>query len=157
LARFQDQTANSFAESLEDLRALAPETVTAELAPLGVAREDGLSRESRRALLQARSDPSAFWGRLCNLLEAYWQTAFATEWGRLEPHLAESVIEAERLLDHAGVRGFVATLGPRVRLARGPRGLRLALWLCPQPGSEAACAPIADADAPVLDMFSSVH
>ena len=50
-----------------------------------------LGPQSRRAAALIFDDPARIVDRFLSLLEAYWEEAFAAEWERIEPKLAESV------------------------------------------------------------------
>ena len=50
--------------------------------------------------------------RFASLLEAYWRHAFAAEWARIEPQLAESVELASRQIAADGMGAFLVTLAP---------------------------------------------
>jgi DNA-binding transcriptional ArsR family regulator len=63
-------------------------------------------------------DPAEFAGRFCKLLAEYWRAAFASEWERIEPRLAESVAEAGRQLASGGVSAVLGRLPARCRLDR---------------------------------------
>lgn len=78
-----------------------------------------LGGASRRAAALLFDDPSEFVVRFARLLEAYWEEAFAAEWRRLEPMLAESVTTAGREIAGAGVRGFLVGLAPQLRVDPG--------------------------------------
>jgi hypothetical protein len=153
LARFPTRASPSFEDGLADLRALPEEAVVAEFAHFLAMSEDGRSREARAALRRAREDPAAFLERLCALLEAYWETAFASEWQRLEPRLAESVAEAGCLLFSGGLYAFVATLGSRVRVHRERQRFDLEMSCAPQCGS---AAEMEDVDVAVPGTFTFV-
>jgi DNA-binding transcriptional ArsR family regulator len=153
LARFPADASASFEEGLADLRALPPETVAAEFADVLATDDECRPREARAALRKARNDPLAFVERLCALLESYWEAAFEREWERLEPRLAESVVEAGRRLLVGGLYAFVATLGPRVRAHRERRRFDLEMTCAPQWGS----APdMEDVDVMVTGTFTFV-
>lgn len=153
LAHFPSGATPSFEEGLADLRALPEETVAAEFAHFLAMSEDGRSREAGAALRRAREDPAAFLERVCALLEAYWEAAFASEWQRLEPRLAETVAEAGRLLFAGGLYAFVATLGSRVRVHRERQRFDLEMSCAPQWGS---AAEMEDIDVAVPGTFTFV-
>jgi DNA-binding transcriptional ArsR family regulator len=48
-------------------------------------------------------------------LERYWEDAFAAEWERIEPDLAESVAEAGRQIEEHGLYALLRGLWPEVR------------------------------------------
>lgn len=60
-------------------------------------------------------DPPAALERFAGLLSGYWEAAFAREWGRIEPQLADSVSEAGLQIEEWGVYALLARLGPEVR------------------------------------------
>jgi DNA-binding transcriptional ArsR family regulator len=153
VARFPVDTSPSFEEGLADLRALPPETVAAEFAPVLAVGRECRSREGRAALHKAREDPPAFLERFCRLLEAYWEAAFAREWERLEPQLTECVAQAGRLLVTGGLYAFVATLGPRVHVNRERHHVELDMTCAPQWGSAPA---VEDVDVAVPGTFTFV-
>src|SRR5688572_28199489 len=64
-------------------------------------------------------DPVAVARRLTQLLERYWEAAFATEWGRLEPRLAAAVSEAGRQIADDGVYALLLGLAPQLRVDVG--------------------------------------
>jgi DNA-binding transcriptional ArsR family regulator len=49
------------------------------------------------------ADPGALRSRFLDLLERYWEEAFAREWERLEPLLVEEIEEAQEVLGENGV------------------------------------------------------
>jgi DNA-binding transcriptional ArsR family regulator len=70
-------------------------------------------------------DPAALLARFASLLEAYWAEAFAAEWRRIEPSLAESVVDAGRRIARDGVYGFLTGLAPQLRIEPGNTGFGL--------------------------------
>ena len=72
-----------------------------------------------RAAALLFDDPRALVERFASLLEAYWQDAFAAEWLRLEPMLAESVRASGREIVADGVFAFLVGLAPQLRVDRG--------------------------------------
>jgi DNA-binding transcriptional ArsR family regulator len=143
----------SFEEGLAAMRGLPEETVVAGLVDVLAIGDQTCSPQTRAALALAHDDPLAFMERLCVLLEDYWDAAFAHEWVRLEPHLAESVVEAGRLMRSGGLYEFIDTLGPRVRARRESQRVDLELSCAPQWGS-AQDSP--DLDVPVSETFTFV-
>jgi DNA-binding transcriptional ArsR family regulator len=80
---------------------------------------------SRRAATLLFDDPQAFVDRFVALLESYWEHAFAQEWARIEPQLAESVERAGRLIAGDGMSAFLLTLAPQLRVEPGARSFGL--------------------------------
>jgi DNA-binding transcriptional ArsR family regulator len=80
---------------------------------------------TRRAAAQLFDDPEAFAERFAALLEAYWEQAFAAEWERIEPRLAESVTTAGRAIATDGIFPFLIGLAPQLRVE--PEGKRFGL------------------------------
>lgn len=62
--------------------------------------------------------------RFLDLLESYWDEAFAREWERIEPDLAASVTEAGRVIARHGVYALLRGLWPEVRSDPRPVGSR---------------------------------
>jgi DNA-binding transcriptional ArsR family regulator len=60
-------------------------------------------------------DPPALALLLCELLSDYWDAAFAAEWSRIEPKLADAVVESGRALASAGIWAVLGRLPPRCR------------------------------------------
>ena len=79
----------------------------------GSAAADGEASRELAGLLLA--DPVEAGRRFAGLLADYWHAAFAAEWGRIEPLLAESVAEAGRLLASSGIWSVLGRLPPRCR------------------------------------------
>jgi DNA-binding transcriptional ArsR family regulator len=86
-------------------------------APLGPA--------SRRAAALIFDDPHLLVERFTSLLEAYWEHAFAAEWARIEPRLAESVEVAGHQIANDGMGAFLVTLAPQLRVDAGARSFGL--------------------------------
>jgi DNA-binding transcriptional ArsR family regulator len=61
-------------------------------------------------------DPPAVGVAFADLLQDYWQAAFAAEWSRLEPQLADSVTAAGRHIADHGIYSFLRTLPYRLRV-----------------------------------------
>jgi len=70
-------------------------------------------------------DPARFVDRFLSLLEAYWEEAFAAEWERIEPKLAESVEQSGRLIARDGMHAFLLSLVPQLRVDPGGRSFGL--------------------------------
>ena len=152
LTRFPEGPFERFDDGLAAVRALPADVAAAGLAGAVAVGEATAPPQgpAAAALAQARDDPRAFLDRLCALLEAYWEVAFAQEWARLEPHLAAGVAAAGRLMAAGGLDGFVATLAPRVRARPDRPGFDLELSCAPHWGS-APGAP--DVDVTVAEAF----
>jgi DNA-binding transcriptional ArsR family regulator len=61
-------------------------------------------------------DPRELVSRFADLLESYWEAAFAAEWERLEPQLAETLTNVGRRIAADGIYSFLAGLPPRLRV-----------------------------------------
>jgi DNA-binding transcriptional ArsR family regulator len=84
-----------------------------------------LGPASRRAAALIFDDPRRLVERFTSLLEAYWEHAFAAEWARIEPQLADSVELAGRQIANDGVGAFLVTLAPQLRVDAGARSFGL--------------------------------
>ena len=84
-----------------------------------------LGPASRRAAALIFDDPHRLVERFTSLLEAYWEHAFAAEWARIEPQLAESVEVAGRQIANDGMGAFLVTLAPQLRVDAGARSFGL--------------------------------
>jgi DNA-binding transcriptional ArsR family regulator len=144
---------DSFEDGLAALRARPPEAIAAGFTDVLAVGDRTCSPQTSAALAAAHDDPVAFLERLCRLLEAYWDAAFAREWDQLEPHFAASVADAGRLLHDGGLYRFVDTLGPRVRARPDHGRFDLELTCAPQWGSGEASP---DADVTVAETFTFV-
>jgi DNA-binding transcriptional ArsR family regulator len=84
-----------------------------------------LGRGPQRAARLLFEDPPALVERFARLLEDYSTVAFAAEWARLEPKLAESVAAAGRQIAGEGLYSFLLGLAPQLRVdpAGGTFGL----------------------------------
>ena len=80
---------------------------------------------SRRAAALLFDDPERLIARFAALLEAYWEHAFAAEWTRIEPQLAEGVELAGRQIAAEGMSAFLLTLAPQLRVDAGARSFGL--------------------------------
>jgi len=78
------------------------------------ARAEG--RDAGRAAAQLFDDPAAFVERFARLLDQYWEAAFAAEWGRIEPLLANGIADAGRRIAADGIYPFLAGLAPALRV-----------------------------------------
>jgi DNA-binding transcriptional ArsR family regulator len=81
---------------------------------LANARMHGAAAE--RAATQLFDDRDAFAARFAQLLEDYWYEAFADEWHRNEPKLAQAVAAAGRQIASLGVYPFLVRLAPQLRV-----------------------------------------
>jgi DNA-binding transcriptional ArsR family regulator len=84
-----------------------------------------LGTQSRRAAASLFDDPAAFVERFASLLGAYWEEAFAGEWERIEPRLAESVELSGRQIAADGLYAFLLSLAPQLRVDPGGRSFGL--------------------------------
>ncbi len=120
--------AESFQGELDRILALSPETQLEALGrPMydhGGAGAAVFDRPAARAELIGRggelaelllADPGEVARRLCDLLSEYWDAAFAEEWSRLEPKLADAVVESGRALAATGIWAVLGRLPPRCR------------------------------------------
>jgi DNA-binding transcriptional ArsR family regulator len=89
-----------------------------EVRAIALKRAGRLGGGAGRAAAQLFDDPRGFVERFASLLEAYWEDAFAAEWRRLEPMLAESVRAAGREIAADGAFGFLVGLAPQLRVDR---------------------------------------
>jgi DNA-binding transcriptional ArsR family regulator len=133
---------DDFEAELERLRGLRPEAVAYELLrPLydhggsrrgrtkllrdGEVRATALRRAARlgagarKAATLLFDDPAALLERFASLLEAYWEEAFAAEWVRIEPKLAEGIAAAGTTIARDGVYSFLLQLAPVLRVDPG--------------------------------------
>ncbi len=125
----------SFDEELAELSRLPPATLRLEFTrPLderGLERNEervatttgqqqirasiaALSPDQQEVAHLALDAPEAFIERFAAMLREYWQQAFAAEWDRLEPALADSVTAAGRVIARLGPYPLLATLSPEV-------------------------------------------
>lgn len=74
------------------------------------------SRHSPDVLQQLFENPRSVASELADLFERYWEEAFETEWGRVEPQLAETVALAGRQIAEGGVYSLLLGLAPRLRV-----------------------------------------
>ncbi|MDX6476881.1 MAG: hypothetical protein QOH95_2392 [Gaiellaceae bacterium] len=127
---------DSFEEELDRLRGLDHELVAFEfLRPLWdhegdrdaakLDRLDVRAHVERRALavggdpalaLLLFDDPGALLERFLEVLAEYWNAAFAEEWERLEPLLAEAVVDAGRQVAAGGLYSLFAGLSRKLRV-----------------------------------------
>jgi DNA-binding transcriptional ArsR family regulator len=151
LGRFPSDTSVTFEQGIAGLRALPADRIAAELTDAVAVGQRTESAKTRGAVRMAREDPLAFMERLCRLLEDYWEAAFEKYWLGLEPHLAESIAQAGRLMWSGGLYAFVNTLGPRVRASPSRRRFDVEMSCAPQWGSAAGQG---DADFVVTETFT---
>ena len=120
--------AESFEGELERILALDPraqlETLGRPLYDHGGAGPGVFEAPEVREAMLARGgdlagllldDSAALTRRFCDLLADYWDGAFAAEWSRIEPKLAEAVVESGRALASDGIWGVLGRLPPRCR------------------------------------------
>ena len=128
-----------FETELERLRSLRTETAAFEL--LRSLHDHGGKRQSVRRLLDDRElrarvlkrasafgygprsavrllfdDPASLHARFVALLESYWEDAFAEEWARIEPDLADGVEATGREIAAGGAYPFLQRLAPSLRV-----------------------------------------
>ena len=135
LAPSTEHELRSFDDELESLRGLDAETVALEFTrPLYDTegrRDPALldRKEVRRHLVGAArffhaspelvrlvwEDPLRLRDEFADLLERYWRAAFAAEWERLEPLLAEAVSDAGRRIASEGLYPFLRSLSLQLR------------------------------------------
>lgn len=87
---------------------------------LALKRAGLLGPEARRAAELLFADQRALVDRFACLLETYWHEAFGAEWARIEPKLAQSVVQAGRQVAEEGIHRFLVGLAPQLRV--GPDG-----------------------------------
>jgi DNA-binding transcriptional ArsR family regulator len=92
-----------------------------DVRALALKRARRLGVEAHRAAALLFDDPRALVDRFARLLEAYWEEAFAEEWRRVEPKLAEGVAAAGRQIAADGVYRFLLGLAPQLRVDPGGR------------------------------------
>lgn len=134
-----------FADELDRLRAVDPTQAREEFAValLGeeargetfdgeadlpdrlLATAAGSDLDQRELVALMVEDPERVVRRLTDLLAAYWEEAFAVEWERIEPLLAEGVSVAGRQIAERGVYAFLSGLRPDVQV--DPAGQRFQL------------------------------
>lgn len=84
-----------------------------------------LGPASRRAAALLFDEPERLIARFTALLDSYWEHAFADEWTRIEPQLAEGVELAGRQIAADGMGAFLLTLAPQLRVDAGARSFGL--------------------------------
>jgi DNA-binding transcriptional ArsR family regulator len=81
-----------------------------------IASAEHLGRDSARLARDLLADPVAVAHRLAAMLARYWEAAFALEWERLEPRLADAVSQAGRQIAEDGLYAFFLGLAPQLRV-----------------------------------------
>jgi DNA-binding transcriptional ArsR family regulator len=71
-------------------------------------------RPSHRLLVLAMEQPEAFLSAFSEVLERYFEEAFATEWERIEPLLAANAIQTKRRIADDGFYETFERLSPRL-------------------------------------------
>ena len=97
----------------------------ADVRAKALRRAGTIGAGARRAANQLFDEPAELLERFAALLEAYWTEAFAAEWQRIEPLLAESVVDAGRRIARDGVYPFLTSLAPQLRIEPGNTGFGL--------------------------------
>jgi DNA-binding transcriptional ArsR family regulator len=136
LAPSPEHELRSFEDELAALRRLEAETVALEFTRplydtegsrdlallerdevrrhiLGAARFLGGDPELARLVFE---DPAELRDRFAGLVERYWEAAFAEEWERLEPRLADAVSEAGRRVASDGLYSFLRGVSLQLRV-----------------------------------------
>jgi DNA-binding transcriptional ArsR family regulator len=136
LAPSPEQELRSFEDELAALRSLDADTVALEFTrPLydtaGQRDTALLEREEVRRHIVAAArffggdpdrarlvyeDPTRLRDEFADLIEHYWEAAFAEEWQRLEPMLADAVSEAGRRIAGDGLYAFVQSVSLQLRV-----------------------------------------
>jgi DNA-binding transcriptional ArsR family regulator len=98
-----------------------------EVRAISLKRAGAVSPQARRAAALLFDDPARLVDRFASLLEAYWEEAFAAEWDRIEPKLADSVELAGRQIAGDGMYAFLLSLAPQLRVDPGGRSFGLDL------------------------------
>jgi DNA-binding transcriptional ArsR family regulator len=83
------------------------------------ARSARYGEESARLGELLLAEPAAVQARVADLLEAYWEQAFAAEWDRLEPVLVDETEQARREVAEDGVFCLLERLRPELLVDRG--------------------------------------
>jgi DNA-binding transcriptional ArsR family regulator len=96
-----------------------------EVRGVALKRAGTLGPQARRAAVLLFDDPARLVERFASFLEAYWEKAFAAEWSRIEPQLAESVELAGRQIAGEGMYPFLLSLAPQLRVDPGGRSFGL--------------------------------
>jgi DNA-binding transcriptional ArsR family regulator len=135
----------SFGEELERLRAMELTTFVADVARafrpdevneppaaeavLGdrqvqerlMAEAVRLSPAYAEPARQLMTEPEALRERMLAMLSAFWEVCFAAEWQRIEPVLAEDVVEKGELLGRVDLYTFFRKVMPRCAVQRRER------------------------------------
>jgi DNA-binding transcriptional ArsR family regulator len=98
----------------------------------------------------------ALHARTCDLVEAYWDAAFAAEWARVEPRVDAAARAGERLVAAAGVHALLGLLRPRLTVDRagGVATLRCGVDEL-EPGEEEHVIECSFRDAPEVALYPS--
>ena len=96
-----------------------------DVRAVALKRAGMLGPQSRRAAALLFDDPAQLVERFASFLEAYWEEAFAAEWNRIEPQLADSVELAGRQIAGDGMFAFLLSLAPQLRIDPGGRSFGL--------------------------------
>jgi DNA-binding transcriptional ArsR family regulator len=96
-----------------------------DVRTLALKRAGRLGAQARRAAALLFEDPERLVDRFFSLLEDYWEHAFAAEWTRIEPRIAESVEQAGRQIARDGMYAFLLSLAPQLRVDPGGRSFGL--------------------------------
>jgi len=96
-----------------------------EVRATTLKRAAALGASARRAVALLFDDPARLVDRFASLLEAYWEEAFAAEWNRIEPRLAESIELSGRQIAGDGMHAFLLSLAPQLRVDPGGRSFGL--------------------------------
>ncbi|MFI1169693.1 DUF5937 family protein [Streptomyces sp. NPDC020801] len=135
----------AFADQLAAIHAVPPEHLAAELSQTlvdttrygrdlvtdpsvrGAALTDLDRTDPARAerLRRILADPTPALEAALTVLADYWDSAFAAEWGRLDPVLHDEITRAGRRIAVAGVFPMLRSLLPQIRLDPRERLLRL--------------------------------
>jgi DNA-binding transcriptional ArsR family regulator len=126
-----DDEVESFEQELARFRALPPDLLLPALArPL---HDHGGTGVVDHAVVAARGgadlldDPAGFAERLARFLERYWLEAFAAEWDRIDPLLAQAIVESGRRLAAEGIWPVLGRLPPHCRVDPARRELLIDL------------------------------
>jgi DNA-binding transcriptional ArsR family regulator len=71
---------------------------------------------ARLAAMLLLDRPAEFAGRLAEAIERFWREAFVADWGRIEPLLGRSILEAGRLLAAVGIWPVLGRLPAHCRV-----------------------------------------
>jgi DNA-binding transcriptional ArsR family regulator len=87
-----------------------------EVRSLALRRAGALGTGARKAATLLFDDPAALLERFARLLESYWEEAFAAEWHRIEPKLADGIAAAGAKIVRDGIYAFLLQLAPALRV-----------------------------------------